>query len=190
MAYRFSSLQRAGWTFLALLFLVISWLWDRLNRLISWLVDLMPLARLKAQVVAMMAQLPPYPTLFVFFIPFIVTEPLKIISIWMLATGQVIGSALVYLGAQLIQLGLVSFIFNHCKEKLLSIAWFAQLYVYVVRVHDWADAQVQPVKDRARALIAQGRLMLLAYMAQVRGGAWGQNFRRHIVLLWARMRKH
>jgi hypothetical protein len=103
----------------------------------------------------------------------------------MLATGQVVGSVLVYLGAQLIQLGLVSFIFNQCKEKLLSIVWFAHLYAYFQHLHDWADEQVRPLKQRAAALMSELRVYAAAHL-----GKAGSGMMRHISLLWARMRKH
>jgi hypothetical protein len=184
MLTHFSSLRRAGWTFLALLFLIISWLWDQLNFLISWLVDRIPLARFKARVLDVMAQLPPYPTLFVFIIPFVVTEPLKIVSIWLLATGQIFLSVLIYIGAQIMQLGLVSFIFNHCKDKLLSIAWFAELYLYFQRLHHWADAQVAPLRERARFILGEARAFIAAQVAHSRS-----RFMRHVTLIWERIRK-
>ena len=180
----FSSLRRAGWTCLALLFLILSWLWDQLNLLISWLIDLIPLVRLKARVLSVMEQLPPYPTLFVFIIPFVATEPLKVVSIWLLATGRVFLSVLIYAGAQLIQLGLVSFIFSHCKDKLLSIAWFADLYHYFQRLHHWADEQVAPLRARAREMLGEARVFITSHLVTSRS-----IFAHHLTLLWSMIRR-
>ncbi len=171
------------WTSFALVFLGLSWLWDHLNRLIGWLIDLVPLENFKRAVLRFMDGLAPYPTLAVFSIPFIVTEPMKLASFWLFAQYQILAGLALYIVAELIKLALVAFIFNACKDKLLSIRWFAELYKFVLRVHDWADQQVAPIKLRAKQILAEIRVRVAHVIAPIK-----MRLRQQIAVLWANIR--
>ena len=69
----------------ALIFLFEAWLWDHLAPLVRWVVERIPLARLKERIAAVIERLPPYPTLLVFILPILVLLPLKILALWLLA---------------------------------------------------------------------------------------------------------
>ena len=43
-------------------------------------------------------------------------------------------------------IALVAFLFETCKEKLLSIPWFAWCYAWFEKAHVWAHAQIAPIK--------------------------------------------
>ena len=137
-------LKRIFWTILALAFLSLSWLWDWLGPLVQRFIDLLPLERLKQAVIRFMDRLPPYPTLVVFLIPIVVIEPLKILALWILARGQILLGIASYAGAELLRFGLVAFLFRSCRDKLLSIGWFAVAYGWFVAAHEWAHRQVAP----------------------------------------------
>ena len=70
--------RRVLWTLVALIFLGLSWLWDHLHPIITFLIRLIPLEGVKEAVRRFMEHLPPYPTLVVFLIPAIVHELMKV----------------------------------------------------------------------------------------------------------------
>ena len=170
-------LKRILWTLLALAFLATSWFWDKIAQPIRWLVAHIPLERLKAAVARWLDRLPPYPTLLVFLIPVIALEPGKIIALWLLAKHQWLAGIATYAVTDLLRLGLVAFLFKTCREKLLSIGWFATLYGWFLRAHEWAHAQVDPVKAAIRRALADAGL----------AGHPG-DFRRKVAALWAHAR--
>src|SRR3954463_12143104 len=120
--------RRIIWTIVALIFLGISWLWDHLHPIISFIVGLIPLKGVKEWVRRFMARLRPYPTLVVFLIPAVVHEIMKVIALFLFHKHQWVSGILMYIAADIIGLALVAFLFETCKEKLLSIPWFAWGY--------------------------------------------------------------
>ena len=171
-------LKRILWTLLALAFLGASWFWDFVARPVHWLVAQIPLERLKAAVARWLEGLAPYPTLFVFLVPLIALEPGKIAALWLIAKHHWLAGAATYALTDLLRLGLIAFIFQACRDKLLSIGWFAVLYGWTVRAHEWAHAQVEPVKAALRR-------------AQADAGPPGRSggLRRKVAALWAHARK-
>ena len=152
-------LKRIAWTFLAVCFLAVSWLWETLAPLIRALIDLIPLERTKAAVIRFMDGLSPYPTRIVFLIPLVASEPIKLVAFWLFAHKQWAAGLLTYVGAELLRFGLVAFLFKACKDKLLSIAWFRRLYEWFVRAHEWAHAQVDPLRRAIRAALVEAGLI-------------------------------
>ena len=73
---------RPLWVFLALLFLLEAWLWDHLEPLVARVVNLIPWGRLKIWLAQLIRDLPPWATLIVFVIPFIVLLPLKFLEVY------------------------------------------------------------------------------------------------------------
>ena len=150
-------LTRILWTLLALAFLAVSWLWDALAPLVRAVLMHIPLEGLKRAVIRFMDRLQPYPTLFVFLIPIVVIEPFKIRSLWLLAKGEILVGLFVSGAAEILRFGLVAFLFKTCKDKLLSIPWFAKAYALFVAAHDWAHRQVEPLRRWIRdALLEAG----------------------------------
>ena len=135
----------------ALLFLLSEEIWLRLRRAIEWVVDWLPLARFKLACRRFLEWLPAYPTLLLFLVPLVATEPLKFLSYWLLAKRQWLAGSALYFGVDILRLGLVSFVFGVSRDKLLSIGWFKVLYTWFIRAHDWALGLVEPYKEIIKA---------------------------------------
>ena len=152
-------LRRALWTIVALIFLGLSWLWDHLHPIITFFIGLIPLEGLKEAVRRLMERLPPYPTLIVFLIPAIVHEGMKVASIFLFHRHQWVAGVVMYVAADIIGIALVAFLFETCKEKLLSIPWFAWCYAWFQRAHLWAHAQIGPIKAYIHQALAEAGLV-------------------------------
>lgn len=151
------ALSRVFWTALAVIFLIEAWLWRHTEPLVEALVRAIPLARLKAAIAAGVNRLPPFIVLFVFAIPMAVLLPFKLAALWLLAQGQLLLAAGVFVLAKLVGVAVAAFLFETCKPKLLQMAWFAKLYAWFVRVWTWAHGIVDPIRDRIRAWVARLR---------------------------------
>ena len=143
---------RPFWIVLALLFLLEVWLWDHLEPIVARVVNLIPWGPLKVALVWLVDRLPPWAVLFVFFIPFIVMTPLKIIGVYFLAKGNWFGAISVFLLVKLLGLGLTAFIFDVTRDKLLQMAWFRQVYDWFLWARDWAHAQTEPIRQRLQRM--------------------------------------
>jgi len=146
-------LLRPLWVVLALLFLLEAWLWDHLQPLVAWLVDLIPLSRFKAWLKHVIEDLPPWAALFVFIIPLIVLLPLKFIEVFFIAKRQWLAAGLVLIFAKLLGLGVTAFVFEATRAKLLQMAWFQRMYDWFMWARDWAHAQTEPVRARVQQLL-------------------------------------
>lgn len=145
------------WFVLALVFLIEAWLWDHLQPVAAWIVARIPLRAIKAWLAARIAELSPALALVVFLIPAIVLLPFKLGGVWLLGHGYWLSAFTVLVAAKLVGVGVAAFIFDVTRPKLLEMAWFRQLYEWVLRVRAWADALVAPARARIRAFIARGR---------------------------------
>jgi len=94
--------------------------------------------------------LPPYPTLLVFFVPVICLFPLKLLGLWMLAHGLWMGALMVLALAKVVSLGVMAFIFDLTKPKLLRLPWFRWLYDHMLIWRVWAHELVEPIKQRIK----------------------------------------
>ncbi|MFI5011927.1 MAG: hypothetical protein ACHQAY_06240 [Hyphomicrobiales bacterium] len=170
--------RRILWTIVALIFLGLSWLWDHLHPIIAFIIRLIPLEGLKEAVRRFMARLAPYPTLVVFLIPAVVHELMKVAAIFLFRKHQWVAGIAMYIAADIIGIALVAFLFETCKEKLLSIPWFAWCYARFEAAHVWARAQVAPIKAHIhQALVEAG-------LAGGRAGIWAK-----LVALWRYARR-
>src|ERR1035437_3342269 len=97
---------RPLWVILALLFLLEAWLWDHLEPIVARVVDLIPWGTLKVTLARLVDRLPPGVVLFVFFIPFIVMLPLKIIGVYFLTKGNWFGAIGFFVLVKVLGLGL------------------------------------------------------------------------------------
>jgi hypothetical protein len=143
---------RPLWIFLALLFLLEAWLWDHLAPIVARVVNLIPWARFKLWLANAIAGLPPWATLFVFLVPFIVLLPLKFFEVYFLATHNWLGAALLIVFAKLVGVGVTAFIFDVTRDKLLQMAWFRRLYEWMLRLRQWAHDITEPVRERVKQL--------------------------------------
>jgi hypothetical protein len=136
---------------LALVFLVEAWLWEHLSPIVAWVVDRLPLKKLKERIATAIVNLPPAVTLIVFVIPFLLLLPLKFLEFWLLAKRQWLAAIVVLVFAKLLGLGVTAFIFDLTRPKLLQLAWFRWLYERVLAWLAWAHGLVDPIKQRIRA---------------------------------------
>jgi hypothetical protein len=143
---------RPLWVFLALLFLLEAWLWDHLEPIVARAVNFVPWGKVKDSLARLIADLPPWATLIVFVIPFIVLLPLKFLEVYFLAKRYWLGAALVLIVAKLLGLGVTAFVFDVTREKLLQMAWFARMFDWFMRLRDWAHEITEPVRERMRQL--------------------------------------
>jgi len=143
-------LLRPLFILLALVFLLESWLWDRLAPVVAFLVDLIPWRRLKARLAATIEHLPPAATLIVFVVPVALLFPIKLLGLWLLAHGHWLTAIGTLVLAKLVGLGVTAFVFDVTRDKLLQLAWFRWLYEHVLALRDWAHALVEPIKRRIK----------------------------------------
>jgi hypothetical protein len=145
-------LLRPLWFFLAALFLVEAWLWERLKPVVAWLVTLIPFERIKVALAAGIARLPPYTTLLVFAIPGLMLLPFKLAGLWLIGSGHVIAGGLVFLLAKTVGLAVTAFLFETCRPKLMELGWFVRFYALMLRLKDWAHRQTEPARRALRLL--------------------------------------
>ena len=145
-------LLRPLWIFLALVFLLEAWLWDHLEPLVARVVNLVPWGKFKEKLARLIEDLPPWATLIVFVIPFIVLLPLKFLEVYFIAKRDWLAVGIVLIVAKLLGLGVTAFIFDVTRDKLLQMGWFHRMYVWVMALRSWAHDITEPVRERVRQL--------------------------------------
>ncbi|WP_322515079.1 hypothetical protein SR870_19020 [Rhodopseudomonas palustris] len=148
------------WFILAVLFLVEAWLWDHLEPWVERIVAALPLRELKAWTAERIANLSPPLALVVFAVPLIPLYPFKLFALWLMATQHFVAGLLAFVLAQFVGLGLIAFIFDVTKPKLMQMAWFVRAYQFVLTIKAKAHAIVAPVmaaiRAQLRALMGDG----------------------------------
>ena len=147
-------LKHALLTFAALIFLVEAWLWDKTIALGRWAVDLAPWQEFKEAVVRQIQRLPPYGALPLFLIPVVVIEPLKFVAMTQIAHGHFMRGLFTFIILKFVGVGLIAFIFDLTREKLLAIDWFARFYEWVIKWRDIAHDFIEPYKAVVLAHVA------------------------------------
>ena len=105
------------------------WLWEPLQRAMTWLGRL-PLLR---QVDAWVAQAPRYIALALFVVPGVVLLPFKLAGLYFLAHGAPLLGVATFLAAKVVGTALLARIFTLTRPQLLQIVWFARCYTAVTR---------------------------------------------------------
>jgi hypothetical protein len=141
------------YVFLALLFLAEAWLWDHLEPIVASVVNLLPWGRLKVRARRLIEALPPWATLFIFIIPFLVMLPLKFLEVYFLTTGNWLGAIGVIVFVKIVGLGITAFIFDVTRRKLLQMPWFRRLYEWFLELRIWAHGITEPVRERVQQLL-------------------------------------
>jgi hypothetical protein len=136
--------------FLAIVFLIEAWLWDRLEPVVARILVSFPLLRFKAAVARLIDTLSPVGTLILLALPAAAVLPLKMLAFWLMATGAWIEGAGVFVFAKLGAIGTTAFVFDVGRDKLLQLAWFRMIYDYVNWLRRWAHALVDPIAHRIR----------------------------------------
>lgn len=177
---------RPLWFLCAALFLFEAWAWDVLGHALARLAALIPFEAFKQALARGLERLPAPIVLVVFLIPLGIIEPFKFLGLWLIAHHHFILGILAFVAAKFAGLGVMAFLFEMTRTKLLSMGWFAQFYQWVLRLRAWAHAVLEPYKVRLRQALApfkEGLREMLAIMGTPGGG-----FGRRLVLLrdWAR----
>ena len=139
------------WILLALLFLFEAWLWEHLRPIVGFIVDHIRWDVLKARVAQWIERLPPTATFLVFLVPVLLLLPLKLVGVWMLAHGSWLGAMATLALAKVVSMGLMAFIFDVTRPKLLQLAWFRWFYQHVMTWLEKAHALIDPLKAELHA---------------------------------------
>jgi hypothetical protein len=116
----------------ALILLFEEWGWRPLVAGLEWLARFKAIARAELFI----AGLPPYGALMALALPSSLLLPLKFLSIFLLAKGQIFLAGALFVFAKIASTALIARIFLLTKPALMRIGWFA-------RAHDW----LMPWKD-------------------------------------------
>ncbi len=143
-------LLRPLWVLLALLFLLEAWLWDRVEPIIAWVVALIPLPRLKKWFAELIEHLSPGATLLVFAVPFVILTPLNLVEAWLLAHKYFISGTALIVAQKIVGVGIIAFVFDVTREKLLRMNWFRKLYEFIIELRAKAAEIVAPFKATVR----------------------------------------
>jgi hypothetical protein len=139
---------------IAVLFLLEAWLWDRLAPLFGRLIAALPLESVKRRIAQRIESLPPYGALIVFLSPLSLGIPVKCLEVWLLMHHHWIVVIALFVAAKLVGVGLLAFVFDATREKLLSIRWFNAVYETTLRAYQLSQALVAPIKAEIKHRLA------------------------------------
>jgi hypothetical protein len=142
---------------LALSFLIEAWLWDHLEPIVARIVALIPLRAFKAWLSTRVDRLSPALTLVVFVIPLVLLFPLKLVEVWLLTHHYWIAAIALIVASKFVGVGVVAFIFDVTRSKLLQMAWFRRLYELILDIRRRAGELVAPVTARIKSIVAMVR---------------------------------
>ncbi|HYA65423.1 MAG TPA: hypothetical protein VEE84_01955, partial [Burkholderiaceae bacterium] len=80
---------------------------------------------------------------FFFVLPTSLALPVKLIALHLIATGDVIGGALVIVAAKIIATALFARIYVLTQPSLMRVHWFVAVRAAVLRWGDWAYGQIE-----------------------------------------------
>lgn len=146
---------------LALVILFEEWGWEPLQRAMAAIARL-PLLR---QLEALIARLPPYAALVVFFLPGLALLPVKLGALWLIAHGQRLAGLLLIVAAKLVGTAVVARLFTLTQPALMRLPWFAALYArwsgWKAALLDWVRGSatwraLQALRQRGRGWLRPG----------------------------------
>ncbi len=178
--------SRPLWFVLAAVFLFEAWLWDAVGGLLKRLAAAIAFESLKRALVGAVDALPAPLVLLVFLIPVAVIEPFKIVGVWLIAHHHFVYGIGAFVAAKVLGVGVAAFLFDATRGKLLSMAWFARFYAFVMRIRARAHDLIEPYKQRIReALEPFARRLRELFATATANGGLG----RKLALLRARARR-
>ena len=134
-----TALRRAFGVLVALVVLFEEWGWEPLQRLMARLARLPGLRHLEALV----ARLPPWAALVVLLFPSLLLVPVKLVALWLIASGnKSLGLAAILL-AKVVGTAIVARLFALTRPALMRMPWFAAAYGRWVA---WKDALIASVR--------------------------------------------
>ena len=117
----------------AIILIFEEWGWKPLARAMAWLGQFKLVARAEKAVVA----LPPYGALAAFIGPSLVLFPLKLLALYLIATGHAIMAGLLFIAAKLVGTAVLARLYMLTSPKLMQIPWFRLAHD---RLMPWKDA--------------------------------------------------
>ncbi len=129
---------------LALVFLLESWLWEKISRGLAWAMHTAPVARLVVELNVKLEELTPLQTLGVLFVPIALFIPLQFVALWLMAEGHVLSGITTIAFAKVAGIGITSFLFTVLKPKLLQVRQVNWLYEHCLIWREKAHAMVKP----------------------------------------------
>jgi hypothetical protein len=156
---------------LAMLFLAIASVWDGLIAVARLIVGLIPWARFKHALAALVDRLPAPLVLLIFLVPFLIVEPLLVVATVAIAMGYVVLGAIAWIVLKLLAVSLIPAIFDLTQHRLMTMPWFAGAYHHVMVWHHYAHRIVAPYKHAAAALMRQWRRQAGAVIGRTPGTA-------------------
>lgn len=122
---------------LALVVMFYEWGWESLGHVFDWLAK-RPIWGLMERAIR---RLPPWTALMVFLLPSVLLFPVKLLALWLVASGQKIAGIALILIAKVVGTAIVARLFTLTQPALLQLTWFARLYRWLVPWKDaWMDA--------------------------------------------------
>jgi hypothetical protein len=162
---------------LAVIIVFQEWGWRPLALWLGKLTRFKPFAALERLV----ASLPPTLALIVFALPTLALLPLKLLALWLIATGHTFWATMLFLGAKIVGTALVARIFHLTQPALMRLPWFARLYgivmpwkdrlaVWVRTTWAWRYGRLvkAAIKQRAKVVWARWKPQAMVILAQVR----------------------
>jgi hypothetical protein len=161
--------RRTALLALAMVFLVVAWVWDGLVAVGRALASFVPWARFKQAFARLVDRLPPPLVLLIFLVPFLIVEPLLVVATVAIAMGYVVSGAIAWIVLKFLAVALIPAIFDLTKHRLMTMPWFVRAYEKVMAFHDYADQIVAPYKDAAAAVLRQWRMRAATVTRHVPG---------------------
>jgi hypothetical protein len=119
-------IRRAFEVLFALILLFEEWGWRPLSAWIGRLARFPIVAKIEGLIV----QLPPYGALAAFILPSALLFPLKLIALYLIATGHALMAGSLFIGAKVVGTAVLARLYYLTLPKLMQIGWFA-------RAHNW-----------------------------------------------------
>jgi hypothetical protein len=161
--------RRTALLALALVFLVVAWLWDGLVAIGRTLAGFIPWARFKQSFAALIDRLPAPLVLLIFLVPLLIVAPLLTVATVAIAMGYVVSGAIAWIVLKLLAISVIPAIFDLTKHRLMTMPWFVRAYEKVMAFHHYADQIVAPYKQAAAALLRQWRMRSATITRRVPG---------------------
>jgi hypothetical protein len=161
--------RRTALLALAMVFVVVAWLWDGLTAAGRALASFIPWARFKQSFARLVDRLPAPLVLLIFLVPFLIVEPLLTVMLVVIAMGYVVSGVIAWIALKLLSIALIPAIFDLTKHRLMTMPWFVRAYEKVMAFHHYADQIVAPYKSAAAAVLRQWRMRAAVATRRVPG---------------------
>jgi hypothetical protein len=161
--------RRTALLALAMVFVVVAWMWDGLVAVGRTLASFIPWARFKQSFARLVDRLPAPLVLLIFLVPFLIVEPLLVVATVAIAMGYVLSGAIAWIVLKFLAIALIPAIFDLTKHRLMTMPWFVRAYEKVMAFHHYADQIVAPYKNAAAAVLRQWRMRAAVVTRRVPG---------------------